>query len=79
VQQRFDFPKNFFSRNNFSCRTADVIETIAPVDLTIEEIRKVVNKTGACLAWGGGLGMAPADSKIIQIEKSLQIDPKAQL
>ncbi len=73
------FPKTSSRAITSPAGPADVIETIAPVDLTIEEIRKVVNKTGACLAWGGGLGMAPADSKIIQIEKSLQIDPKAQL
>jgi len=31
------------------------------------------------MVWGGGLGMVPADSKIIKIEKLLKIDPKAQL
>ena len=31
------------------------------------------------MVWGGALGVVPADSKIIQIEKSLKIDPEAQL
>jgi AMP phosphorylase len=59
--------------------TADCVESIAPVEFTMEEIKKIVGKTGACLAWGGSLGMVPADSKIIKVEKMLKIDPVAQL
>jgi AMP phosphorylase len=59
--------------------TADVIETIAQIDFSIKELEKIVKKTNACMVWGGGLGMVPADSKIIQIEKILKIDPEAQL
>jgi putative thymidine phosphorylase len=59
--------------------TADVIETIAKIDFPMKEIKKIVNKTGGCLVWGGGLGMVPADSKIIKVEKLLKIDPRAQL
>ncbi len=59
--------------------TADVIETICPVEFTIKELKKIVKKTKACLIWGGSLGIVPADSKIIQVEKILGIDPEAQL
>lgn len=59
--------------------TADVMETICNVDFSIKELHSIVKKTGACLAWGGGLGMVPADSKIISVEKMLNIDPEAQL
>jgi len=59
--------------------TADTVESMAPVGLTIEELKKVVKKTGACLAWGGSLGLAPADDKLIRIEKILRVDPEAQL
>ncbi len=59
--------------------TADVIEAIAEIDFQMNEIKKIVKKTNACLAWGGGLGMVPADSKIIKVEKALKIDPEAQL
>lgn len=31
------------------------------------------------MVWGGSLGMVPADSRIIQVEKLLKIDPQAQL
>ncbi len=59
--------------------TADTIETLAPVDFSVQELKKIVGKTGACLAWGGALGLAPADDKLIQVEKMLNLDPEPQL
>ncbi len=59
--------------------TADVIETIAKVEFSAKELKKIVKKTNGCLVWGGALGMVPADSKIIRIERILKIDPEAQL
>lgn len=59
--------------------TADVIETIAQVEFSIPELKKIVKKANACLVWGGALEMVPADSKIIKIEKQLNIDPESQL
>jgi len=59
--------------------TADVIETIARVEFTMEELKKIVQKTNACMVWGGALGMVPADSKILDTEKMLKIDPESQL
>jgi AMP phosphorylase len=59
--------------------TADVIETIARVDFSISEIKKIIKKTNACLVWGGALGLAPVDDKIIKIERIVNIDSTAQL
>lgn len=59
--------------------TADVIETIANVELSLDEIRSVVNKTGGCLVWGGALGIAPSDDKIIRVERVLNLDVEPQL
>lgn len=60
--------------------TADSMEVICGVDFSIKEVKKIISKTGACIVWGGGgLEMAPADSKIIGIEKKLGIDPRSQL
>jgi len=55
--------------------TADRVETLCPVQLTVEEIRSVVKKTGGCLVWGGALELAPADDLFIQVEYPLGIDP----
>lgn len=55
--------------------TADRVETLCPVNLTIEEIREVVDKTNGCMVWGGALELAPADDLFIQVEYPLAIDP----
>ncbi len=59
--------------------TADAMETICKVDFTIPEIKKILRKTRACLVWGGSLNLAPADDRIIRVEKLLNLDPEAQL
>ncbi len=55
--------------------TADRVETLCPVCLGIDEIKKVVAKTNGCLVWGGALELAPADDLFIQVEYPLGIDP----
>jgi len=59
--------------------TADTIETIANVEFSHKELKKIVNKAGACLAWGGSLGLAPSDDKIIQVENLINLDSEPQL
>ena len=59
--------------------TADVIEAIAKIDFSIKEIKKIIKKTNGCLVWGGALGLAPVDDKIIKIERIANIDSTAQL
>jgi len=48
--------------------TADVIETIGTGRISMKELRKIVEKTGAVLIWGG-LWKSPADEKIITMKK----------
>ena len=55
--------------------TADRMEVLARVNLTADEIVKIVKKTKGCLAWGGALDLAPADDAFIKIEYPLGIDP----
>lgn len=59
--------------------TADAMETVTRVDLDIDAIRKVVDAEGGCLAWGGALGLSPADDIFIGVERQLDIDPEGQL
>jgi len=72
-------PKSSSRAITTAAGTADVIETIARVDFSMKELKKIVKKTKGCMIWGGGLGMVPADSKIIHVEKQLSIDPESQL
>ena len=71
----FTIPKTSSRAITSSAGTADRVEVLCPVDLTLEEIRTVVEKTNACLAWGGALDLAPADDLFIQVEYPLSIDP----
>jgi thymidine phosphorylase len=59
--------------------TADVIELIARVEFDVDEIKAIVKKAYGCLVWGGGLGISPADDKIIHVERFLNLDPENQL
>jgi putative thymidine phosphorylase len=72
-------PKSSSRAITTAAGTADVIETIARVEFSMKELKKIVEKTGACLIWGGSLEIVPADEKIITIEKMLNIDPESQL
>ena len=55
--------------------TADRVEMLCPVELEIDEIRSVVEKTNGCMVWGGAVDLAPADDLFIQVEYPLAIDP----
>lgn len=60
--------------------TADTMEVLTNVKIEdTEEIKRIVKKTGGCMVWGGAINMAPADDKIIKIEKPLALDPTPML
>ncbi len=59
--------------------TADTMEVLCNVNMSPEQMQKIVRKTNACLAWGGALSLAPSDDKIIRVEHPLSIDPNGQL
>lgn len=59
--------------------TADTMEVMAPVVLTMQQIKKVVEKEGGCIAWGGAARLSPADDILIKVEKALDIDSEGQL
>ncbi len=71
----FTIPKTSSRAITSPAGTADRVETLCPVNLSINEIKDVVSKTNGCLVWGGSLELAPADDLFIQIEYPLGIDP----
>lgn len=70
----FKIPKTSSRAITSPAGTADVMETIAKVTLTPNEIEKIVNHIGGCIVWGGHLGIAPADDVIIRIEEPLSFE-----
>jgi thymidine phosphorylase len=59
--------------------TADTMETIAPVNLSIREMRQVVEKEGGCIAWGGAMRLSPTDDVLIRVERVLDLDAEGQM
>ena len=59
--------------------TADTMETLAPVTLSIEHMQHVVNTEGGCIIWGGAVHLSPADDILIAVERKLDIDSEGQL
>ncbi|MBE3639632.1 phosphonate metabolism protein/1,5-bisphosphokinase (PRPP-forming) PhnN [Mangrovicoccus algicola] len=59
--------------------TADAMEVMARVDLSPDELRRVVRETGGCIAWNGNLTHSPVDDVMNAINqplglKSAQLD-----
>lgn len=59
--------------------TADTMEVLANVQFSINKMKEIALKTNGCIVWGGSLNLAPADDKIIAVERPLQIDAESQL
>lgn len=59
--------------------TADTMEVIAPVDLDLTQMRRVVEHEGGCIVWGGNVRLSPADDLLIRVERPLDFDSEGQL
>jgi AMP phosphorylase len=59
--------------------TADSMECLANVSLSVEQIKRITEKIGGVITWGGAVELAPADDKIIKIEHPLSLDPEGQV
>jgi len=59
--------------------TADTMEMLAPVTLSLSKMQQVVEQEGGCIAWGGSVNLSPADDIMIRIERVLDIDSEGQL
>ncbi len=59
--------------------TADVMEVVANVSMSIEKIKSITEKIGGVIVWGGALDLAPVDDEIIKIEHPFSLDPPGQV
>jgi thymidine phosphorylase len=59
--------------------TADTMKTMAPVNLSLEKIRNVVEQYGGCIAWGGSAAPSPAGDVLIKVEKALGMESIGQM
>jgi len=59
--------------------TADTMECLARVELSLDEMRAVVRAQHGCLAWGGRAALSPADDVLISVSRPLSLDTPAQM
>lgn len=59
--------------------TADTMEVMTPVTLHMEAMRRVVEREGGCVVWGGNVRLSPADDVLIRVERPLDFDSEGQL
>ena len=59
--------------------TADTMEVLAPVQIPLRKLNKIIDDVGGFIIWGGAVNLAPADDKIINIEHPLSIDAEGQM
>lgn len=59
--------------------TADTMEVMAPVDLDVARMRRVVEREGGCIVWGGNVRLSPADDLLIRVERPLDFDSEGHL
>lgn len=75
----FKIPKTSSRAITSAAGTADTMEVLSPVTFRMDEIREIVKKTGACIAWGGGTRIAPADDRIIKVSYPLSLEPYTKM
>jgi AMP phosphorylase len=71
----FTIPKTSSRAITSASGSADRAEVLMPVDLDLEDMKRVVETTNGCIVWGGALHLAPADDIFVQVEYPLSIDP----
>lgn len=59
--------------------TADLMEVLAPVEFSAEQVQQMTEKSGGVIVWGGATNIAPADDKIIIYEYPFKIDARGQM
>ena len=59
--------------------TADTMEVLARVDVSVEEMKEVVAACHGCLVWGGHVNLSPADDILISVERPLCLDTREQM
>lgn len=59
--------------------TADTMEALAPVSLSIPKLYRMLDTVGGFIIWGGSVNLAPADDRIIKVEYPLGIDAEGQM
>lgn len=70
----FTIPKSSSRAITTPGGTGDDMEVLAPVTFGKKDIYRIVRETNACIVWGGGVDIAPADDDLIRVEEPLLLE-----
>jgi len=73
------FPKTSSRAITSPAGTADTMEVLAKVEISIEKMQQVVQQQRGMLSWGGTAKLAPVDDILISVERPLSMDSTGQL
>jgi len=73
------FPKTSSRAITSPSGTADTMEVLAKVELSFEQMTRIVREHHGCLTWGGTAQLSPADDVLISVERPLSLDSPAQM
>ena len=79
VAAGYVFPKTSSRAITSPAGTADTMEVLCNVKHTVPKLKRIIKQVGGFIVWGGSVNLAPADDKIIQVERPLNIDSEAQM
>ncbi|HIH36943.1 MAG TPA: AMP phosphorylase [Methanocellales archaeon] len=72
-------PKTSSRAISSAAGTADIMEVVCNVEQDGQSIKRIAQKVGGALVWGGGMNLAPVDDAIIRVEYPLSLDPHGQV
>jgi len=72
-------PKTSSRAISSAAGTADFMEVVCNVTYDAQSIKRIAQKVGGSLVWGGGMNLAPVDDLIIKVEYPLSLDPHGQV
>ncbi len=72
-------PKTSSRAISSAAGTADIMEVVCNVEHDAQSIKRIAQRVGGALVWGGGMNLAPVDDAIIRVEYPLSLDPPGQV
>jgi len=72
-------PKTSSRAISSACGTSDFVETFCDIEMDAATLKRISEKVGGVLAWGGAMNLAPVDDLVIKVEHPLGINPRAQM
>lgn len=55
------------------------LSKLAPVELTLKDMQRVVEQEQGCIVWGGSVTLSPADDILIRVERIMDLDNDGQM